>query len=147
MHQIDLKHDVRTAEIKEILAIEKSLMKDELLDEIISAMRHGGKYPSPKASGESVPPPATQEPPTSQPPTDGKGPPNPGKSHSNIDDLNTAARDDYPGVSGIINNLNQTAQATPEGGQEVSVSLTFHNVHILYITSTYILLSMNVHCS
>jgi len=36
-----------------MFSLEKSLFKDELLDEIISNLRHGDKFPSPKSGGKS----------------------------------------------------------------------------------------------
>ncbi|KAG7550108.1 Papain-like cysteine peptidase superfamily [Arabidopsis thaliana x Arabidopsis arenosa] len=49
--------DELIVELCQRVGVEKSLMKDELLDEIISNLRHGGKFPTPSSGDDIVPPP------------------------------------------------------------------------------------------
>lgn len=93
--KINAINDAHTAQIKETFSIEKSLLKDELLD---------GKEPTPQRSTEHPTPP------------DGKTP-------GEKDDLNTPAWEAYPDVSGVIKNLNLSVKKPHPGVQDVSIHL------------------------
>lgn len=107
----ELKDDVRN-----FYAIEKALMKDELLDEIIRALRYGDKFPSPsgkskftspsgktKFSGPSSPtqtvPPVGSEEPSAEVPI-------PKKNIDLMDEIHQAAWSNYEGVPDILTNIN-----------------------------------------
>ncbi|VVB04357.1 unnamed protein product [Arabis nemorensis] len=50
---VDKKNEAHWAELKEMWSLEKKIMKDELVDEIISILRDRGKYPCPKCTDKS----------------------------------------------------------------------------------------------
>ncbi|KFK23502.1 hypothetical protein AALP_AAs53617U000100 [Arabis alpina] len=141
MKRIDEKLDAHTVEIKQLYAADLKLMRDQLQDEIVSILRSGGKFPSPKATEKSDSTPISKDPPTKAGATgdaDGGG--------DNSDWPN------YPGVHSILQNINEEGldrqnDLSKQKGQFGRAKLVHKNVttadggHNMEVADRFVLLS------